>query len=93
MAMHDCTRDEGGPFEVDRKLLRSKAVVVSVAETSGQRSRAAAACRSLSRPRVVHNVDSKPSRHDSIILQIICGEFCSKHRHGDIAGARHREDR
>jgi hypothetical protein len=39
----NCTRDEGGPFGVGnqvlisshRKLLRSKAVVVSVAETSG----------------------------------------------------------
>ena len=42
-AMRNCTGDEGGPFEVGdqvlisshRKLLRSKAVVVSVAETSG----------------------------------------------------------
>ena len=39
--MRNCTRDEGGPFGVGnqvlisshRKLLRSKAVVVSVAET------------------------------------------------------------
>jgi hypothetical protein len=39
-AVRNCTRDEGGPFEVGnhgvipshRKLLRSKAVVVSVAE-------------------------------------------------------------
>jgi hypothetical protein len=43
-AMRNCTRDGGGPFEVGnqvlisshRKLLRSKAVVVNVAETSGQ---------------------------------------------------------
>jgi hypothetical protein len=43
-AMRNCTRDEGGPFGVGnqvlisshRKLLRSKAVVVNVAETSGQ---------------------------------------------------------
>ena len=43
-AMRNCTRDEGGPFEVGnqvlisshRKLLSSKAMVVSVAETSGQ---------------------------------------------------------
>jgi len=43
-AMRNCTRDEGGPFEVDnqvlisshRKLLSSKAMVVSVAETAGQ---------------------------------------------------------
>jgi hypothetical protein len=42
--MRNCTRDEGGPFEVDnqvltsshRKLLSSKAMVVSVAETAGQ---------------------------------------------------------
>src|SRR4029077_7221502 len=40
----NCTRDEGGPFEFGdqepisshRKLLRPKAVVVSVAETPGQ---------------------------------------------------------
>jgi hypothetical protein len=43
MMVRNCTRDEGGPFELgnqvpisDRKLLRSKAVVVSVAETPGQ---------------------------------------------------------
>jgi hypothetical protein len=43
-AMRNCTRDEGGPFEVGnqvlisshRKLLRSKAMVVSVAEKSEQ---------------------------------------------------------
>ena len=43
-AMRNCTRDEGGPFEVGnqvlisshRKLLSSKAMVVSVAEKSGQ---------------------------------------------------------
>jgi hypothetical protein len=42
----NCTRDEGGPFEVGnqvlisshRKLLLSKAMVVSVAETPGQDS-------------------------------------------------------
>jgi hypothetical protein len=42
--MRNCTRDEGGPFEFDnqvltsshRKLLSSKAMVVSVAETAGQ---------------------------------------------------------
>jgi methylphosphotriester-DNA--protein-cysteine methyltransferase len=42
-AMRNCTRDEGGPFEVGsqvlssshRKLLSSKAMVVSVAETLG----------------------------------------------------------
>ena len=42
--MHNCTRDEGGPFEFGnrvpisshRKLLWSKAMVVSVAETPGQ---------------------------------------------------------
>jgi hypothetical protein len=42
-AMRNCTRDEGGPFEVGnqvltsshRKLLSSKAMVVNVAETSG----------------------------------------------------------
>jgi hypothetical protein len=41
-AMRNCTRDEGGPFEVDnqvlisshRKLLSSKAMVVNVAEKS-----------------------------------------------------------
>ena len=41
-AMRNCTRDEGGPFEVGnqvlipshRKLLRSKAMVVNVAEKS-----------------------------------------------------------
>src|SRR6202048_4038401 len=40
----NCTRDEGGPFEVGnqvlisshRKLLTSKAMVVSVAETAGR---------------------------------------------------------
>jgi hypothetical protein len=45
-AMRNCTRDEGGPFEVGnqvlisshRKPLRSKAVVASVAETPGQDS-------------------------------------------------------
>ncbi len=45
-AMRNCTRDEGGPFEVGnqvlisshRKLLRSKAMVVSVAEKSEQDS-------------------------------------------------------
>jgi hypothetical protein len=45
-AMRNCTSDEGGPFEVGnqvlisshRKLLLSKAMVVSVAETSGQDS-------------------------------------------------------
>src|SRR6266851_9217533 len=44
--VRDCTRDEGGPFEVGnqvlissrRKLLSSKAMVVSVAETPGQDS-------------------------------------------------------
>ena len=43
-AVRNCTRDEGRPFEVGnqvlipshRKLLLSKAMVVSVAETSGQ---------------------------------------------------------
>ena len=43
-AVRNCTRDEGGPFGFGdqelipshRKLLRSKAVVVSVAEKSGQ---------------------------------------------------------
>jgi hypothetical protein len=42
--VRNCTRDEGGPFEVGnrvsisshRKLLSSKAIVVSVAETAGQ---------------------------------------------------------
>ena len=42
--MRNCTRDEGGPFgfgnqvliSSHRKLLRSKAVVVSVAETPGR---------------------------------------------------------
>jgi hypothetical protein len=42
--MRNCSRDEGGPFgfgdqepiSSHRKLLRSKAVVVSVAETSGR---------------------------------------------------------
>jgi hypothetical protein len=41
--VRNCTRDEGGPFEVGsqvqvsshRKLLSSRAMVVSVAETSG----------------------------------------------------------
>src|SRR5580704_17123402 len=45
-AMRNCTRDEGGPFgfgtqvliSSHRKLLWSKAVVVSVAETPGQDS-------------------------------------------------------
>jgi hypothetical protein len=45
-ALRNCTRDEGGPFEVGnqvlisshRKLLLSKATVVNVAETSGQDS-------------------------------------------------------
>jgi hypothetical protein len=45
-AMRNCTRDEGGPFGVGnqvpissrRKPLRSKAVVVSVAETPGRDS-------------------------------------------------------
>jgi hypothetical protein len=45
-AMRNCTRDEGGPFEVGnqvlisspRKLLSSKAMVVNVAETPGQDS-------------------------------------------------------
>src|SRR5215211_7206701 len=44
--MRNCTRDEGGPFgfgnqvliSSHRKLLRSKAVVVSVAETPGRDS-------------------------------------------------------
>ena len=48
-ALRNCTRDEGGPFEVGnqvlisshRKLLLSKAMVVNVAETSGT----ASACR------------------------------------------------
>ena len=43
-AMRNCTRDEGGPFEVGnqvlisshRKLLSSKAMVVNVAEKSEQ---------------------------------------------------------
>ncbi len=43
-AMRNCTRDGGGPFEVGNqvliskhcKLLSSKAMVVSVAETAGQ---------------------------------------------------------
>jgi hypothetical protein len=43
-ALRNCTRDEGGPFGFGdqelipsyRKLLRSKAMVVSVAETSGR---------------------------------------------------------
>jgi len=43
-AVRNCTRDEGGPFEVGnqvlisshRKLLLAKAMVVSVAETPGQ---------------------------------------------------------
>ena len=45
-ATHNCTRDEGGPFEAGsqvlasshRKLLSSKAMVVSVAETPGRDS-------------------------------------------------------
>jgi hypothetical protein len=45
-AVRNCTRDEGGPFEVGsqvlisshRKLLWSKAMVVSVAKTPGQDS-------------------------------------------------------
>jgi hypothetical protein len=45
-AVRNCTGDEGGPFEVGnqvlfsshRKLLWSKAMVVSVAETPGQES-------------------------------------------------------
>jgi hypothetical protein len=45
-AVRNCTRDEGGPFEVGnqvlvlshRKLLSSKAMVVNVAETPGQDS-------------------------------------------------------
>ncbi len=45
-AVRNCTRDEGGPFEVGnqvlisshRKLLLSKAMVVSVAETPEQDS-------------------------------------------------------
>jgi hypothetical protein len=45
-AMRNCTRDEGGPFEAGsqvlasshRKLLSSKAMVVSVAETPGRDS-------------------------------------------------------
>ena len=44
--MRNCTRDEGGPFgfgnqvliSSHRKLLSSKAMVVNVAETSGQDS-------------------------------------------------------
>ena len=44
--VRNCTRDEGGPFEAGsqvlasshRKLLSSKAMVVSVAETPGQDS-------------------------------------------------------
>lgn len=44
--VRNCTRDEGGPFEVGnqvlisshRKLLSSKAMVVSVAETPGRDS-------------------------------------------------------
>jgi hypothetical protein len=43
-AMRNCTRDGGGPFEIGnqvlisshRKLLSSKAMVVSIAETAGQ---------------------------------------------------------
>jgi hypothetical protein len=43
-AMRNCMRDEGGPFEIGnqvlisshRKLLWSKAMVVSIAETAGQ---------------------------------------------------------
>src|ERR1700738_4242577 len=49
MAVRNCTRDEGRPFEVGnqvlisshRKLLSSKAIVVNVAEKSGQRFRQA----------------------------------------------------
>ena len=45
-AMRNCTRDEGGPFEVGnqvlisshRKLLSSKVMVVNVAEKPGQDS-------------------------------------------------------
>jgi hypothetical protein len=45
--MRNCTRDEGGPFGLGnqvlisshRKLLRLTAVVVNVAETSGQPNR------------------------------------------------------
>jgi hypothetical protein len=45
-AMRNCTRDEGRPFEIGnqvlisspRKLLLSKAMVVNVAEKSGQDS-------------------------------------------------------
>jgi hypothetical protein len=45
-AVRNCTRDEGRPFEIGnqvlisshRKLLLSKAMVVSVAETPGQDS-------------------------------------------------------
>ncbi len=48
-ALRNCTRDEGGPFGFgdqklipsDRKLLWSKAMVVSVAEKSGRWSRQA----------------------------------------------------
>jgi hypothetical protein len=43
-AIRNCTRDEGGPFEIGnqvlissyRKLLSSKTLVVSIAETAGQ---------------------------------------------------------
>jgi hypothetical protein len=49
VAVRNCTRDEGRPFEVGnqvlisshRKLLSSKAMVVNVAEKSGQRFRQA----------------------------------------------------
>jgi len=49
LAALNCTRDEGGPFEFGnqvlisshRKLLRSRAGVVSVAETPGRWSRQA----------------------------------------------------
>ena len=48
-ALRNCTRDEGRPFEVGnqvlisshRKLLSSKAMVVSVAENAGTRFRQA----------------------------------------------------
>src|SRR4029077_11835346 len=57
-AVRNCTRDEGRPFEVGnqvlisshRKLLSSKAMVVNVAEKSGQdRDRIAKATASMAR--------------------------------------------
>jgi hypothetical protein len=61
--LRNCTRDEGRPFEVGnqvlisshRKLLLSKAMMMNVAEKSGQDSDSATLCAMRNKVSALHN--------------------------------------